>query len=308
MSMNRRSEKTALLLLGVMMVFGGLDAAEGGQLRDLSYTSTADGKAQVALVLVPGGYDPNVPTPLLVGVTGMYRDAPWGMKYLRSTGERHGWLVVAMNMQGERTGPGRPGVTQPAEEWNPAAINLGAPRALQDVMDALNAAINHYCIDTSRVYLVGVSMGGLTGGLVLQNHRERFAAGALLMGISDLTDWYHEWTGVEPDFIGRDIVVECGGTPDEMPAEYAQRSLLPKAEVLAGLPVMIVHGRSDNTVRASHAEKLIAAIHKHHPTDLYIYWFEGGHQQDMIDLNKVFNFLEQFRKTPCDKALRQSNN
>ena len=32
MSMNRRSEKTALLLLGVMMVFGGLDAAEGGQI------------------------------------------------------------------------------------------------------------------------------------------------------------------------------------------------------------------------------------------------------------------------------------
>ncbi len=98
-------------------------------------------------------------------------------------------------------------------------------------------------------------MGGLTGGLTLEHHPGVFAAGALLMGISDLKDWY-EQSGPTSDY-GKSIAHECGGSLTEVPREYTQRTLLPEAGILARMPLMVCHERTDSGVLPSHAEKLI---------------------------------------------------
>ena len=262
-------------LIFMLSIWSG--EARAAETLTVSYTSSLDDAPLEALLQLPSSHDPDTPTPLLVWVQGMYTDAQYGMNYAGEAADRKGWLVMTTDMRGKRTG---------------GKTNLGAQRAQQDLIDALDQVLEDYNVDRSRVYLAGISMGGLTGGLTLENFPDKFAAGALLMGISDLKDWYEEEKSYEP--INPDILRECGGTPQEAPEEYATRSLFPKAPVLADMPLMICHGRGDTTVYPSHAEKLIALILKHRPTDLYVYWFDGGHAENEIDVDKVFDFLGRF--------------
>jgi dipeptidyl aminopeptidase/acylaminoacyl peptidase len=248
-------------------------------IEELVFKSSHDGSSQTALVRLPSSYDRETTRPLLVWVQGMYTNARYGIDFIGKSADEKGWLVLAADLRGTRT----PGIT-----------HLGSPVAVQDLIDAIRMTVDSYAVDPDRLYLVGMSMGGLTGGLVLVHHHELFAAGALLMGISDLKNWFHEKKPY-PN-INLDIIRECGGNPDQVPEEYAPRSMLTGADRLAKIPLMLCHGRRDGTVAPDQAARLIDRILDHHPEALHVYWFDGDHSEGLIDQRKVLNFLGGFRK------------
>ena len=91
-----------------------------------------------------------------------------------------------------------------------------------------------------------------------------------------------------------DILKECGGTPEEVSGEYACRTVRAHAEILSRMPLMICHRRHDKAVAPVQADNLVRQIIKFRPENLYVYWFEGGHAEDMIDRKKVLDFLGGF--------------
>jgi dipeptidyl aminopeptidase/acylaminoacyl peptidase len=267
-------------ILFLIFTFGSLQITHALEIIPLTFHSSHDGTEQKGLLQVPDLYNPQKKTPLLVWVQGMYRKSDFGIENIGVEANRKGWLLLTADMHGERTR---------------GETNLGAPSALQDLIDALDHVVQNYPVDTSRVYLAGISMGGLTGGLTLAKAPERFAAGALLLGITDLADWYRETLKI-PGTYNKDIVRECGGTPEEKPDEYARRSVPEHAKTLAGIPMLICHGRLDMVVPVSHSDKLVREISKHRPADLYVYWTEGGHSQEAINEMKILDFLGSFSK------------
>ena len=280
--MNWTNKKHLLPLLTIGAIFSlavCMAWAESGEpeLIEMTFTSGFDKQKRIAFVQLPADYDEATPRPLLIWVQGMYTDAKYGMNYIGPSVSSKGWLVMTVDTRGSRSG---------------GPTNLGAPVARRDILDAMDKAMCRWRVDPRRIYLIGMSMGALTGGLTLQDGFDRFAAGALLMGISDLKDWYYEEKPYPQ--INQDIVKECGGTPEEAPGEYADRSLLRRSELLAKIPLMVCHGRGDGTVHPKQAESLIQEILKHRPSDLYVYWFDGDHSEQLIDKMNLLDFLEQF--------------
>jgi dipeptidyl aminopeptidase/acylaminoacyl peptidase len=253
------------------------------QVRTIRFISTYDQTPQYALVQIPSHYDPTKPAPALIFVHGMYTDAQSAIDYMGRQCNRRGWFVLAPEQHGARSS---------------GATALGAPEAQHDIMDGLAALKRTYKVDPFRVYLVGISMGGLTAALTLENFPRSFAGGALLMGLFDLGEWYHEVLQPSSPYgkrIAPDIVKECGGTPQQAPQEYTRRSALGNAGRLAGIPLFISHGRQDQTVPPIQAEQLIQAIMQTRPDDVYVNWVDADHSQERMDLEKLGDFLVQFR-------------
>lgn len=266
------------------------------QLVAIGLRSSHDGKAINGWLQLPPGYTASTPAPLLVWAQGMYRGAKWAFGDVGDAPARRGWLVLAIDLRGDRIDREHPGVTSNDREpeWDSSAANLGGARGQRDVIDALDYVLDHYGVDRQRIYLGGSSMAGLTAGLMLANYPDCWAAGVLTMPVTDLADWYHE---LDPEAIHRqDMVIECGGTLEERPAEYARRSLLASAQRLARVPLFICHGRDDTIVPPSHTEKLVQAILAHKPSDLYVHFFDGGHQREKIDIEKACDFLARFSR------------
>ena len=84
--------------------------------------------------------------------------------------------------------------------------------------------------------------------------------------------------------------------PTENPGEYARRSLLPNVEKLAGVPLILCHGTEDSSVPPSHCEKLVKALIPYKPLNLYVYYYEGGHDRTLVDMDRVCDFLERFNR------------
>jgi nicotinamidase-related amidase/poly(3-hydroxybutyrate) depolymerase len=253
-----------------------LNNGNAAEVKELTFISTYDKSEQKALLQLPTKYDSSKKTPLLVWVQGMYTGPEHGLSYIGGEADKRDWFVLTVFMHGKNTG---------------GSTNLGAPSAQQDIIDALNLALDTYPIDKSRIYLACMSMGALPGSLALENNPGRFASAAFMMGIFDLKDWYYEEKSVSG--INSSIIKECGGTPQEVPNEYAIRSALKKADVFAKVPVLICHGRQDKCVSPIQSEKMIEEITKSKPSNLEIYWFEGDHSEGVIDKNRILSFLAQ---------------
>lgn len=285
-----------LSILTVTAMADGPVVMDESRLVPLEIRSSYDGKTFTGLLQLPDSYDPSAPAPLLVWLQGMYRAAKWGLEDVANAPAHRGWLTLSLDARGDRTDREHPGITDNTREkdWDNASISLGAHRAQRDTMDALNHVLESYNIDPSRIYIGGSSPGALTAGLVIQNFPDRWAGGALVMTVVDMADWYAQ---KDPEgHTAKDIVIECGGTPEENPEEYARRSLLPKVEQLARVPLVLCHGTEDSSVPPSHCEKLVKALIPCKPLDLYVYYYEGGHDRTLVDMEKICDYLERFSR------------
>jgi dienelactone hydrolase len=209
--------------------------------EDVEIPSSADGAQQQALWLAPQGDEPR---PLLVVLHS------WSTRYLQhfSTpygrwADQEGWAMVAPDFRGVFD---RPEAT-------------GSDLAVQDVLDAVDWALERGGVDAERVFVVGFSGGGMMSLLMAGRHPDRFAGAVSWVPVHDLADWYaynrDEQAGSGYQF---EIASSCGGDPtSEQSArkECEQRS--PEAHLDAtrdaGMAVYLGHGLSDRTVPPDHA-------------------------------------------------------
>lgn len=152
--------------------------------QDDALATTADATADVAMtsggdertyrLAVPASNDGQTPLPLVVDIHGLAEGSAIhattsGMALL---GEQEGFVTVFPQALG----------AVPA--WQVDQDDLDT-EYVNDLVDLLEAGL---CLDTSRLYLTGFSMGGMMSSLLSCTDADRFAAAAPVAGIVPIGD------------------------------------------------------------------------------------------------------------------------
>ncbi|MEK6248249.1 MAG: prolyl oligopeptidase family serine peptidase [Planctomycetales bacterium] len=201
---------TVTTLCGVVLVTGisfGEEPAAGKQVEQ-SFT-TSDAADVPYLLYLPEDYgtDSDQKFPLILFLHGRGESngplslvAKWGPPRMAAVGQDMPFVIISPQCPRE-------------DSWSSETQQAR-------VLELLKHAIQHYQIDTDRVYLTGLSMGGYGSWRMAADHPEMFAAVAPVCG---------------------------GGKPED-------------ARKLKGLPIWVWHGNQDRVVPFQRSVEMVEAI------------------------------------------------
>ena len=261
-----------------LLLEGNLDAAVQ---QELSFTSSYDGSERRAVYQIPMGYDPMVPTPLLVSISGTGDDRWDGLSLYAGRANREGWLLLAPDVR----------------QVNVASRGRTASLATQhDIMDALAYMQAHLNVDSRRIYLIGFSTGSGVAMTVAAKYPDVFAAVVDWAGPVDLLAWARQRPDIHAGLTASDFGCAAEGA-NACPFEWQRRSAREMAMNLKYVPVALVHGRADDLVPFAQAESLLNTMREFYDPDQYnklALWYEGGHLDSPTGFRPL-GFLSQFR-------------
>jgi acetyl esterase/lipase len=217
-------------------------------------TSPLDGATQPLLWWAPPSAT-TTETPLFVFLHS------WSSDYLQDNSKwlrecvRHNWIWLHPNFRGANQSPKA----------------CGSKYARQDILDAMDWALQKWKIDRSRIYLAGVSGGGHMSLLMAGWHPDRFSAVSAWVGPTDLAEWhrFHSQNG-KPQKYAKMIEKSLLGPPGASPmidADYRDRSPVFHLPRVGDLPVTIWAGVEDGhsgSVPVSHSLRAFNAIASAH--------------------------------------------
>jgi pimeloyl-ACP methyl ester carboxylesterase len=207
-------------------------------LKEITYTSSADGSQQPAMFFAP---DTAVAVPLVVALhtwSGDYKQdfhkaiAEWCIK--------NGWAYIHPNFRGPNV---RPEATC-------------SELVVKDIMSAVQYAKHTAKIDPASVYLIGTSGGGYAALVMAGRHPEAWSAVSAWVPICDLRAWYFESETSGHRNYSEGVAKSCGGAPGDSPAvdeEYRKRSPAIYLANAKGLNLHIDAGIGDKDVPVSHS-------------------------------------------------------
>ncbi len=212
---------------------------------EFTFISSFDGSEQQAVAYIPEsakGKD-TVPLVAVAHFMGGNRFTARNGGYYPECDSR-GWLAVCPQLHGARTG----GETSMA--------SLGAQ---YDIIDSIEHMKTHYQVDTSRIYLVGRSMGGMLGAIMAAKYPDVFAAVVAGQGIYDLK----LWTETTIPHLRAASEKECLPYSEATRYDYERRSAITYASNLAYVPLILWHGTIDTWVPPEQSELLTAAVRRY---------------------------------------------
>jgi pimeloyl-ACP methyl ester carboxylesterase len=252
------------------------------------------GKTIVAEVMEPTGFYTGTLTPLLIVAPG------WGDTYhdaildWQAVANSRGWLLAASELRGEVC----PTYTQ--------APPLGARAAQRDLIDLVNYLRGRYDnLDTDRIYLAGVSAGGLQALVTAAKYPDLFAAVVADKAPTNLAAWYLEWkkkNNDQDDWRTIAIRRECSGSPSDRPFEYERRSPIYYAANLAHIPLFVSRPDGDQTVYPSHSDKLYYMVGLYPGAEVSRYTYAGDHATSP-PYEIIANWLAAHRRRPSPDRL-----
>ena len=228
---SRRLWPTAMLVLTSSFVVSLVSAAGwAGERIKVQIRSSADATEQPCYVILPDGYEPErEPRPLLVSLHTFSGDVEQRQMEFEAEANRAGWIYLFPHFRG-------PNKTPEA---------CGSAFAQQDILDAVDWAIETYPIDARRIYLVGASGGGHMAMLMAGRYPQRWAAVSAWVGISDLASWHQRHADGN---YGAMLRASCGGAPGEsaeVDEQYRVRSPMTWLHRAVGLPLDLAAGIHD---------------------------------------------------------------
>jgi len=123
--------------------------------------------------------------------------------------------------------------------------SLAGPEQIADMAFLIDALSDYgYLIDSKRVYTCGLSMGGQEALVLAGKYPSQITAAVAFSPIVDLAAWHEELAASEvPEIKEYDtaarIANEVGGTPEEVPDAYAERSAINYVEGLSRVPTLV---------------------------------------------------------------------
>lgn len=223
----------SLVLTGAFFLQGlQAPAQDLPPLAEVRLKSTLDSQSQPVRYWVPESATKK-PTVLFVFLHSWSSDyKQTNDKWLRCAVEQ-GWIYLHPNFRGANRTPQACG-----SKW-----------ARQDVLDAMDWAMNKFKVDTERVYLCGVSGGGHMTMLMSGHHPDRFSAASAWVGISDIASWYRFHTKDGTPTRYAQMILGCfqhpPGHSKAVDADYKDRSPLFHIHRATSLPVDIFAGVND---------------------------------------------------------------
>ncbi|MDH5822667.1 S9 family peptidase [Luteimonas sp. RD2P54] len=257
-----------------------------GQLRELSWRSSRDGRQiHGVLVLPPGWRAGDGPLPTLVQIHGGPAWA-WWSGWLGSWHEwaqllaAHGYAVLLPNPRGSE-GQGPEFARLARADWGGGDF--------QDVLDGLDLVVGEGIADPERVAIGGWSYGGYLAAWAVA-HSGRFRTAIVGAGVTDIGAM--ALTTDTPDYLPGYF-----GDPLAARAVYDRHSPIRHAGRI-GVPVLILHGEEDARVPLSQGEMLYGALRFNgtavemvrYPREPH--WFrEREHQRDVLE--RVLGWLDR---------------
>jgi poly(3-hydroxybutyrate) depolymerase len=209
---------------------------------EFTVNNSFDGTSQKAAAYIPDSIDRKQPRPLVVIAHFM-----GGNRFTGKNGgyypecDARGWLLVCPELHGLRT----PGETSMA--------SLGAQH---DIIDAVAWMKTRCAVDSSRVYIVGRSMGGMLGALMAAKYPDVFAAVVAGQGVYNLA----RWTETSTPSLRAASEKECLALSESTRFDYERRSTVTFAGNLRYTPLVLWHGTNDTWVPPEQAELLLDAV------------------------------------------------
>ncbi|WP_431871531.1 alpha/beta fold hydrolase [Nocardiopsis eucommiae] len=245
-----------------------------------------DGLPLPCHLTLPVGVEPRgLPTVLLVHGGPWYRDS-WGYDPEVQFLANRGYAVLQVDFRGS-TGYGK--------AHTQAAIGQFAGRMHDDLIDALDWAVDQGHTDPDRVAVYGCSYGGYAALVGAAFTPDRFAAAVSYTGMSDLVDLVRS---VVP-FARRSVensYLRYIGDPDDprQEAEMLARSPISRVDDITA-PVLLVHGANDVRVHRRHSDRVVDALRARGAEVEYLLNESEGHWFVNTDSNvELYGTLARF--------------
>ena len=224
-----------------------------------------DGLTLPCYLTLPVGVAPkSLPTVLLVHGGPWARDF-WGLQPDVQWLANRGYAVLQVNYRGS-TGFGKDFLNAGNREW--------AGKMHDDLVDAVQWAVDQGYADPNRVAIMGGSYGGYATLVGLTFTPELFACGVDVVGPSNIGTLLNSippyWEPMKREFALR------VGDPETEPDFIESRSPLNFADRIVR-PLLVAQGANDPRVKKHESDQIVAAARKNGKDVLYLLFEDEGH-------------------------------
>ncbi|MFD7506503.1 alpha/beta fold hydrolase [Streptomyces sp. NPDC059850] len=265
--------------------FPHLDPAQLAPVTLITITAR-DGLALPCHLTLPTGIEPrDLPTVLLVHGGPWYRDS-WCYGPEVQLLANRGYAVLQVNFRGS-TGYGK--------AHTQAAIGQFAGRMHDDLIDALDWAVEQGYTDPDRVAIYGCSYGGYAALVGAAFTPDRFAAAVSYTGMSDLVDLVQSVVPVARRLV-KNSYLRYIGDPDDprQKADMLARSPISRVDDITA-PMLLIHGANDVRVARRHSDRIVDALRSRGAEVEYLLNTTEGHWFINPDSNiELYRTLERF--------------
>lgn len=255
---------------------------------EITIPTTLGDTTETFWLQIPAGYQPGVVCPLLIGWHTLdanhleFRDAT----DFDSVANARGWIAASHD------GP------IPIRQRTPCHWNNHA--AQSHVVDVIHWIENRFSVDSSRIYMVGASMGGAAGMVFSNNHLDplgpMIAAAASVSGIQDCERRYYE------QGINYSMISAFRGSPGRAPFTYHRNSAIYFADSTQSmhfnathLPLWLTFGHAwTDSIWRLHAEDLYAVMVTFADTVVLRESANEGHGWPAAESDLICDFFENF--------------
>lgn len=228
-------------------------------------TVDVGGEPATGLVALPD----KQPKGIVVFAHGYGHTAESWRRHIVRVAAQDGVIAIAMNYRGDIVSP-------PATAGGlPSSRGWQVAEGAQDSIAAAKVYENA-CASAKTIVMYGVSMGGNTAGLAVAegatraNGKPLFDFWVQVEGASNLVETYQEarLVGLSGNAYAQnataDIERQTGGTFEEVPEAYLERTVVARVDDIAASGVkgvIVVHGVDDGLVPYNQSRELVAALH-----------------------------------------------
>jgi dipeptidyl aminopeptidase/acylaminoacyl peptidase len=224
-----------------------------------------DGLLMPGYVTVPAGVEPkNLPMVLNVHGGPWARD-DWGLDPEAQWFANRGYACLQVNFRGSE-GFGKEYVHAGDREW-------GA-KMLDDLIDAVDWAVERGIADPKRVAIYGGSYGGYATLCGMTFRPERFCCGVDIVGPSNLLTFLNSIPAYWE--VMRKLLDDRVGRAVEDEAMLKERSPLFHCENIAR-PLLIAQGKNDPRVNQAESEQIVEAMRRSGKPVEYMLFEDEGH-------------------------------
>ncbi len=234
----RTFARTGMLLLALFVLAGGAPAHAGSWVYG-TYTNIWGSRG--FQLWVPAGYQPGQALPLVVGLHGCFQnpDQFAGLTRLNQKADAEKFLVLYPNQALFANG---------SQCWNFMLSSnqergIGEPSIIVGMVDWVKSL---YSVDAHRVYVGGVSAGGVMTSILMACYSDVFAAGMVGAGAM-----YKAATTAS----GSAYAMSFGSIYDPDDRGYDAWSCSGRAR--RKVPVLVIHGTDDSTVNPINGEQAV---------------------------------------------------
>ncbi|WP_197680129.1 S9 family peptidase [Microlunatus soli] len=249
-----------------------------------------DGRSVPAYLTLPRGASNSERLPMiLMPHGGPWTRDWWGFDPTVQLWANRGYAVLQPQFRGS-AGFGR--------EHMEAAVGEFAGRMHDDLIDAVEWAINSGHADPERIGLFGGSYGGYAALVGIAFTPTTFAAAVEYVGVSDLADFIRSVPEYAKTGLTNNWLRYVGDPSDpEQEADMLARSPISRVDEIRS-PLMVVQGANDIRARRTHSDSIVGKLRQRGVEVDYLVFDDEGHFiVNPENLLTMFCAAEQFFAT-----------